>query len=138
MICIFVITLYVDHDGRLNNISVASLSTRLLNNQLFVLFKSSFIVVIFKVLPKYIFVCFDLSAFSITIPDYRAHVWEKLYNSARFKEIRLSSKDKATRNGRVSKLQGLLISFKYSDNLLPPCFLTNTETHQTNWNHKRK
>ena len=136
MICIFVITLYVDHDGRLNNISVASLSTRLLNNQLFVLFKSSFIVVIFKVLPKYIFVCFDLSAFSITIPDYRAHVWEKLYNSARFKEIRLSSKDKATRNGRVSKLQ--VNQLQNSNNLLPPCFLTNTETYQTNWNHKRK
>ena len=33
---------------------------------------------------KYIFVCLDLSAVAITIPDYRAHVWEKSYSSTRF------------------------------------------------------
>ena len=31
---------------------------------------------------KYIFVCLDLLQI-ITIPDYRVHEWEKLYNSTR-------------------------------------------------------
>ena len=71
---------------------------------------------------KCIFVCLDLSAVAITIPDYRAHIRGKLYNRQESKKFDCPAEIRLREIVEFPSYKVCLSATNNPKDLLPPCF----------------